>query len=288
MTTRIEGVLWVGNSTVNNSDDPQIVVSRTVDNTAAGNAHSFTDSSVYTRRGDISHNSYDDRTTVVAAGPTAHHASYQAGTEYAITGGGTFGNHFGYVNSVSVTSGTLTNHYGAVLNAPAVSGSGAVVNCWGLYAPLGYGKGGAGFNQASGVVNFFTNESHAMCYSLGPVQGQDGLIAGNGAGTSYVNVRTIDAVTNAGTAAGLRLQQVGTQQFDIEIPASQTYCTFSNAAGEAFRIDAAKNMIWQPANTAPTLSINGQLAITPTSNTNLRISYRGSDGVTRTADITLS
>jgi uncharacterized protein (DUF1501 family) len=38
----------------------------------------------------------------------------------------------------------------------------------------------------------------------------------------------------------------------------------------------------------PTLTINGQFNITPTSNTNVRLSYRGSDGVTRTANITLA
>lgn len=287
-TDGFEGILWIGNGIVNNSDDPQVVVSRDVDDSGSGNAHSFTDNSVYTRGGGISHNCFDDRTKVVAAGPSAHHASFQVGTEYAISGGGTFGNHFGYINSVTVTAGTLTNHFGAILNPPAISGSGAVVNCWGLYAPLGYGKGGPGFNQASGVVNFLTNESHAMCYSLGPVQGQDGLIAGNGAGASYVNAKTIDAVTNAGTAVGVRFQQVGTQQLDLEIPANQTYATLSNAAGEVFRITSTKAMIFQPATTAPALTINGQLVLTPTSDTNLRISYRGSDGVTRVANITLA
>lgn len=234
-TDGFEGVLWIGNGIINNSDDAQVVVSRDVDATGSGNAHSFTDSSVYSRT-NTSHNCYDDRTKVAHAGATDHHASYQVGTEYAIPGGGTFGNHFGYVNTVTVTAGTLTNHYGAVLNPPGISGTGAAVNCWGLYAPLSYGKGGVGFNQSSGVVNFLTNESHAMCYSLGPVQGQDGLIAGSGAGTSYVNVKTIDAVTNVGTAVGLRLQQVGAQTWDVTNPASQTYLSIASVAGEQLRL----------------------------------------------------
>lgn len=36
------------------------------------------------------------------------------------------------------------------------------------------------------------------------------------------------------------------------------------------------------------LSANGELTITATSDTNLRFSYRGSDGVTRVADLTLA
>lgn len=40
--------------------------------------------------------------------------------------------------------------------------------------------------------------------------------------------------------------------------------------------------------TAPTLQNNTELVFTLTSNTNLRISVRGSDGVTRTANITLA
>lgn len=38
----------------------------------------------------------------------------------------------------------------------------------------------------------------------------------------------------------------------------------------------------------PTLTVNGQWNLTPTSNTNMRISYRGTDGVTRVANITLA
>jgi len=280
-------VLWVGDNNVNNSEDAQVVVSRVLDGAGGLNPHSFTDSSVYNRT-NVSHNSFDDRTKTVGASVSGHHACYQVGSEFAIAGGGTFGNLYSFVTSPIVSAGTLTNYYGALINAPTVTGTGAVTNCYGMYLPLGYGKGGMGFNPATGLVFAIYNESQSMIYSRGPVQGADGLIAGNGAGSNYVNVKTIDAVTNAGTLAGLRLQQVGTQFLDLEIPASQTYATLSNAAGEIFRVDASKNMIWQPANTAPTLTINGQMAITPTSNTNMRISYRGSDGVTRVGNITLT
>ena len=285
-TDGIEGVLWIGNGIINNSDDSQVVVSRDVDATGAGNAHSYSDSSIYNRP-NTSHNSYDDRTKTIHASAAGHHASFQAGVEIAVPGG-VFGNLYSFITNTTVSAGTLTNFIGLTIGAPAYSGTGAVVNCYGVYFPLGYGKGAFPFNNASGVVTAIQNESAAMIYSLGAVQGQNGLIAGNGAGTAYVNIKTIDAVTNAGTLVGLRLQQVGTQIFDFEIPANQIYMTLSNVAGEVARWDAAKNMVLQPAVAAPALTVNGQLVFNPTSNTNLRISHRGSDGVTRVANITMA
>jgi hypothetical protein len=56
----------------------------------------------------------------------------------------------------------------------------------------------------------------------------------------------------------------------------------------AMTLDANGNLIWSPASTPPTLTTNGQLTVNATSNTNLRFSYRGSDGTTRVANITLA
>jgi hypothetical protein len=61
-----------------------------------------------------------------------------------------------------------------------------------------------------------------------------------------------------------------------------------SGSSERVRIDTAGNLIWSPAATPPTLATNGQLTVNATSNTNLRFSYRGSDGVTRVANITLA
>lgn len=55
-----------------------------------------------------------------------------------------------------------------------------------------------------------------------------------------------------------------------------------------WRIDANGNMILLPTATPPTLTTNGELVFTLTSNTNVRISARGSDGTTRVANITLA
>jgi hypothetical protein len=57
---------------------------------------------------------------------------------------------------------------------------------------------------------------------------------------------------------------------------------------ERARIDSSGNLIQSAPTTAPTLSTNGTMVFNLTSNTNLRVSVRGSDGVTRTADLTLA
>jgi hypothetical protein len=57
---------------------------------------------------------------------------------------------------------------------------------------------------------------------------------------------------------------------------------------ERMRLDASGNLIQSPPTTPPTLATNGQMVFNLTSNTNLRVSVRGSDGVTRTANITLA
>jgi hypothetical protein len=57
---------------------------------------------------------------------------------------------------------------------------------------------------------------------------------------------------------------------------------------ERMQIDASGNVISNVSGSAPTLSANSQMVFNLTSNTNLRISVRGTDGVTRTANITLA
>jgi hypothetical protein len=57
---------------------------------------------------------------------------------------------------------------------------------------------------------------------------------------------------------------------------------------QAMTLDASGNLILLSSNTPATLTTNGQLTVNATSNTNLRFSYRGSDGVTRVANITLA
>jgi hypothetical protein len=58
--------------------------------------------------------------------------------------------------------------------------------------------------------------------------------------------------------------------------------------GNAVTIDSLGNTISNVNSAVPTLGANSQMVFNLTSNTNLRISVRGTDGVTRVANITLA
>jgi len=66
------------------------------------------------------------------------------------------------------------------------------------------------------------------------------------------------------------------------------FFSFSTNSTERMRLDSSGNLIQSAPTTPPTLATNGQMVFNLTSNTNLRVSVRGSDGVTRTANITLA
>ena len=61
-----------------------------------------------------------------------------------------------------------------------------------------------------------------------------------------------------------------------------------NSGTDRLVLDVSGNPIFTPSATPATLTTNGQLTVNATSNTNLRFSYRGSDGTTRVANITLA
>jgi hypothetical protein len=76
-----------------------------------------------------------------------------------------------------------------------------------------------------------------------------------------------------------------------DMPGRLVFSTTADGASaptERARIDSSGNLIQSAPTTPPTLATNGQMVFNLTSNTNLRVSVRGSDGVTRTANITLA
>jgi hypothetical protein len=62
----------------------------------------------------------------------------------------------------------------------------------------------------------------------------------------------------------------------------------TNNGTTAVTIDTSQNSLFQVQGTAPSLTVNSQMVFTLTSNTNLRISVRGADGVTRVTNLTLA
>jgi hypothetical protein len=64
--------------------------------------------------------------------------------------------------------------------------------------------------------------------------------------------------------------------------------TFAVNGGTRLTIDTSGNVIPVLQTSAPALATNGQMVFALTSNTNLRISVRGTDGTTRVANVTLA
>jgi hypothetical protein len=125
-TTNPKGPLQVGNQVDTLSDDPQVLISRLVNNTGSGNAHGFVDTSMITRTngGPIGYNSFDAYAGIGGSGLTFdHYVAFQARPKFGNTG--TTGNAYGLAFIPTVSYGTVTNMYGVSVSDwsnPFVSG----------------------------------------------------------------------------------------------------------------------------------------------------------------------
>ena len=99
--------------------------------------------------------------------------------------------------------------------------------------------------------------------------------------------RVVNGDAGASATATIRLETQG-GIWELINRRSGGVVALANGGTERLVIDNVGNLVTIPSNTPPTLDVNGKMNLTPTSNTNMRISYRGSDGVTRTGNITLS
>lgn len=109
----------------------------------------------------------------------------------------------------------------------------------------------------------------------------DGDVDGGYAGIQFTT-------TNAGGANLQIAHIVAEAQSAGNAPAMVFMRRSGTTAIESARFNPAGDFLLSLNSSPPTLSTNGRLAINATSNTNLRFSYRGSDGTTRTADLTLA
>jgi hypothetical protein len=101
---------------------------------------------------------------------------------------------------------------------------------------------------------------------------------------NYLSFQTAVTTQNSGRVARIGTVSVGTGNGYLIF---ETY-KGGSGGGERMRIDSDGNVIITSPTTPATLGTNGQLTVNATSNTNLRFSYRGSDGTTRVANITLA
>jgi hypothetical protein len=179
----------------------------------------------------------------------------------------------------SALSGTTTSSGFIVTGASSVSGAGM----WGLSSALafnvnstegmrlnstGLGVGGSPTTRFEVFSGFIRNTA-----TTGSAQ----IIAGNTGGVFTLAKDSSTGGNFTGTAYASVLYSDG----------AYPVCIFTNGS-ERMRIDASGNLILQSSATPATLTVNGQLTVNATSNTNLRFSYRGSDGTTRVANITLA
>ncbi len=88
--------------------------------------------------------------------------------------------------------------------------------------------------------------------------------------------------------SGIRSMYTGADNWALVFTAGTSSAFTAGTQPECMRIDSSGNSILQAQTIPPTLTINGQMVFNLTSNTNLRISVRGSDGITRVANITLA
>lgn len=167
-----------------------------------------------------------------------------------------------YANQGSFGAGsTVTSQYGFYAESTLTGAT----NNYGFYSNIASGTGRWNFYAAGTAAN----------YMAGPLQAQNFASIGVASDlvSSAANLYTLSGT--GGTLSSL-LWRFVTGANDV------------SAGTERMRIDASGNVIHTAPTTAPTLSTNGTMVFNLTSNTNLRVSVRGSDGVTRTANITLA
>jgi hypothetical protein len=184
------------------------------------------------------------------------------------------------------------NSAGTTFAAPAYS---AVLYAAGAYPLVTTVNGGERYRIASDGVATWSN--------VGGVAGTAMTLnsTGLGVGASPVEKLTVAGaaeITGGVVGQGCYLIRDGasgggtysakTGNVSLSAPASGTLRFNVNGGTFAGQFDVNGNLIWSPAATPPTLATNGQLTVNATSNTNLRFSYRGSDGTTRVANITLA
>lgn len=117
-----------------------------------------------------------------------------------------------------------------------------------------------------------------------PLTVATGDVLGNSNYTGYDGSALIVAASITGVAEAV----AGTGDLSGAITLSTRPAGVGASLTQRVRIDGVGNLIQSAPTTPPTLATNGQMVFNLTSNTNLRVSVRGSDGVTRTANITLT
>lgn len=103
----------------------------------------------------------------------------------------------------------------------------------------------------------------------------------------YATLAVGDTATPTNTVGMYLRQTSGVSGFSTA-GAALVFYTAGLTNGEALRLDSSQNVIARLTDTAPTLTVNSSMSFELTSNTSLKFVVRGSDGVTRSASLTLA
>jgi hypothetical protein len=211
-------------------------------------------------------------------------------------------------------SGTLGVTSGAdIQNMTVGKGSGAFLHSTAVgFQTLRDSILGSGdYNTAIGYQALASNTNGLQNTAVGSYAVRDNSTGLNNTGLGYgaLILTTLGDNNTAVGADALKFNTIGGNNVALGNNAGSALTTGSNntligsyagtaglsgtvviSAGttERLRIDSSGNSISSPPATPPTLATNGQMVMNLTSNTNLRISVRGSDGTTRVANITLA
>lgn len=200
--------------------------------------------------GNINQILFADQATTATSAITAYNSAYGSGKNYALSFT-TNGSERYLIDSTGISTWAVGGSTAMTLNANGL-GVGVV--------PSALSGFGSTFRQKG-------------------VGSSGGIFTENNTATSWFGVYS---GTSLADSAALIYPSGGTLRF-----ATTTGVGVGGFATQ-MTLDASGNLILQPPSTPPTLATNGQLTVNATSNTNLRFSYRGSDGVTRVANLTLA
>lgn len=145
--------------------------------------------------------------------------------------------------------------------APALSGSGVAI----------------GWLRISDGSAHVLNTDWVECITLG------------GSSLTVQDAGSVQIGSTSATNYGLLVYKNGTEQAVlVRQDGSGVVQEWQTSGAQIARLEKTGDLVTRPAATPPTLTANGEMVFNLTSNTNLRISVRGSDGVTRTANLTLA
>lgn len=207
--------IHVGNRSISNSSNAQVLVSGNYNNSIVGNGHGFSDGSDLSKSGGWAYAAFDGRVDITGSSVNAdHYVSFQHAPTYSFAG--IMSKNWGLYTTVSIKSGTIDNNYGAFMANPLKSGTGSVGVNYGLYIENQtagnsnysiYSEGGRNYLGGDVVVAGMVsalNQGSNFRFKFNGTNNDGGVIAGSD-GSLYF--------ANWGLERGLKVKPNGNNEF---------------------------------------------------------------------------